>query len=63
MIRCLGDNIYTDKINKYETEVDQSNLIENMVEFTNKSRPKPKEGKENKEILLIVQVLFMRVEC
>ena len=33
--------------------MDQSNLLENMVEFNNKTRPKSKEDKEKKEILLI----------
>ena len=35
--------------------MDQTNLLENMVKFTSKSRPKTKEGKDKKkEILLIV---------
>ena len=36
--------------------MDQSNLLENMEEFSNKSRPRTKEGKikKKKQILLIV---------
>ena len=40
MIRSFGDNIYTCKISTDEAEMDVSNLLENMVEFNNKTRPK-----------------------
>ena len=39
-ITCFGDGIYTDKINIDEFEGDQSNLLENIVEFNSKTRPK-----------------------
>ena len=42
--------------------MNQTNLLENMVKFDNKSRPKSKDDKDKKGILLIVYVLFMRVE-
>ena len=29
----------------HEADIDQTNLLENMVKFNNKSRPKIKEGK------------------
>ena len=29
--------------------MDQTNLLENMVKFSNKSRPKMKEGKDKKQ--------------
>ena len=29
--------------------MDQTNLLKNMVKFSNKSRPKTKEGKDKKE--------------
>ena len=29
--------------------MDQNNLLENMVEFSNKSKPKTKEGKDKKQ--------------
>ena len=47
-IKSFGDSIYTGKINIDESEMDQSNLLENMVEFNNKSRLKEKEGKAKK---------------
>ena len=47
-IRSFGDNIYAGKINTDEAEMDQSNLLENIVEFNDKSRPKTKDGKSKK---------------
>ena len=38
-IRSFGDNIYTGKISIDEAEMDQSNLLKNIIEFYNKSRP------------------------
>ena len=52
-IRSFGASISTGKININEAERDQSILLKNMVEFNNKSRPKTKEGKD-KKILVIV---------
>ena len=34
--------------------MDQNNLLGSMVEFNNNTRPKKMDGKEKKEILLIV---------
>ena len=45
-IRSFGEGIYTGEINIYEAEMDQRNLLENMVEFNEKSRPRKKEDKE-----------------
>ena len=45
-IRCFRDNIYTCKINKNEAKMDQSNLLKNIVEFNNKSRPRTIECKD-----------------
>ena len=47
-IRSFGDSIYTFKINIDKAEMDQSSLLENMVKFNNKSKPKTKEGKAKK---------------
>ena len=44
-----------------EAEMDQSNLLENMVELNNKSKPKKKKVRKIKEILLIVRVVIMKV--
>ena len=48
-IRSFGDSIYTGKINIDEPEMDQSNLLENIVKFNNKFKPKTKEGKAKKQ--------------
>ena len=47
-IRSFGDSIYSDKINIDEAELDQTNLLENMVKFNNKSKPKTEEGKDKR---------------
>ena len=44
-----------------EAEKDQSTLLKNIVEFNNKSRPRTKEGKDKKETLMKVHILFMKV--
>ena len=44
-IWSVSESIYTRKASRVEAEKDQSNLIENMVEFNDKSRPRSKEGK------------------
>ena len=40
VIRFFGDSIYTGKINIDEAEMDQTNLLENMIKLSNKSKPK-----------------------
>ena len=45
-IRSFGDSIYTRKANIVEAEADQNNPLKNIVEFTEKSRPRSKEGKD-----------------
>ena len=61
-VRSFGESIYTHKASIVEAEDDQRNLLENITEFNNKSRPRIKEGKDKKEILMKVHVLFMKVE-
>ena len=41
-MRSFGDSIYSGKINIDEVEMDQTNLLESMVKFNNKSKPKNK---------------------
>ena len=48
MIQSFGESIYSGKINIDEAEIDQSNLLKNLVEFNNKSRPRNIEGKDKK---------------
>ena len=54
MIRPFGESIIDGKITISEADKDQSNLLENIVEFNNKSRPKTKKDSMQKETLLIV---------
>ena len=42
-VRSFGD---TGKISKDEEEMDQTSLLENMVNFNNKSRPTSKQDKD-----------------
>ena len=46
MLRSFGDNIFTVKIFVVEAEIDQSNFLENIVEFNDKPRPRKKENTE-----------------
>ena len=48
-IRSFGESIYTGKIKIDEAEMDQRNLLENVVEFNEKSRSRKKEDKEKKK--------------
>ena len=36
-IRSFGENIYSGKININDTKMDETNLLENIVEFNDKS--------------------------
>ena len=47
MIRSFGDSIYAGKISI--DEMDQSNHLENMIEFNDKTRPKKKKKKRRKK--------------
>ena len=44
----MGESNYIRKISIHEAEMDQTNLLENMVKFNNKSTPKTKIGKDRK---------------
>ena len=47
MIRSFGDSIYAGKISI--DEMDQSNHLENMIEFNDKTRPKKKKEEKKKK--------------
>ena len=51
-VRSFGDNIYNDKISIKEAEMVQTNLLENILDFSNKSRPRSKKDKERLPIAL-----------
>ena len=48
IMRYFDERIYTGKINRAETEMNQSSILENMVEFNDKFRPSTKGDKEVK---------------
>ena len=39
-VRSFGDSVYNGKIIIDEAEMEQTNLLENIVDFSNKSRPR-----------------------
>ena len=48
-IKSFGESIYFSKISIHEADMDQVDLLENMIKFTKKSRPKTKEDKDKKQ--------------
>ena len=48
-VRSFGESIYAGKIRNEEAVMDQTNLLENMINFNNKSRPGTKEDKDKKQ--------------
>ena len=46
IIRSFGESIYNHKVSIVEVEKDQSNLLENLVQFHNRYRPKKREGRD-----------------
>ena len=50
-IRSFGESIYTCKASIIKVEKEQGNLLENIVKFKNKSRPRSEEDKEKKRYL------------
>ena len=59
--RSFADKIYTCKFNIDESEIDQNNLLKNLVKFNNRSRP-IRRGKDKKEILMKMYILFSKVK-
>ena len=58
MVRGFGGSIFTGKINIDEAEMDQSNLIENMVKFNNKSRSRSKKIRKKRDTYESVYALY-----
>ena len=62
-IRSYGDDIYSSKITTNEADQYQSDLVEYILNFNNKTRPKNEDDKKRqKKIFLIMQKIFMMVE-
>ena len=47
-IRTFGDSIYNGKTSRDEAEMDQTNLLDNLKDFNDRSRPKTAESKNRK---------------
>ena len=61
-IRSFGDDIYSSKITINEADQEQSDLIDYIIDFNNKNRPKNKDDKKTKTIFLIVHEVFTMVD-
>ena len=61
-IRSFGDDIYSSKITINEADQEQSDLIDYIIDFNNKTRPKNKDDKKTKTIFLIVHEVFTTVD-
>ena len=62
-IRSFGDDIYSGKITINEASQEQADLVEYILNFNNKARPKSKDDKKNKKkMFLILQKTFMKEE-
>ena len=51
-IRPFGDDIYSSKITINEADQEQSDLVEYILNFNNKTRPKIKDNKKSKKYIL-----------
>ena len=48
-VRAFGDDIYTSKITINEADQEQSDLVEYILNFNNKTRPKNKVDKKKQK--------------
>ena len=63
-VRSLVENNYSSKITMDEADEEQSDLIEYILNFNNKARPKNRDDKKNththtQKMFLILQKIFM----
>ena len=61
-IRSFGDDIYSNKIAINEVDQEQSDLVEYILNFNNKTRPKNKDDKKKTKKFLIAHKIFIIVE-
>ena len=62
-IRSLGEKIYSDNFTRNEADQEQADLIEYVLNFNNKARPKKKDDKKTtKKMFLILQKILMIVK-
>ena len=62
IIRSFGDDIYSSKITINKADQEQSDLIDYIIDFNNKTRPKNKDDIKTKTIFLIVHEVFTMVD-
>ena len=61
-IRSFGYGICNHKIGIHEANQEQADLLESILSFNNKTKPRSDEDKNKKVTFLIVQKIFMSVE-
>ena len=54
-IRSFGENIYCSKNTIHESDQEQADLLEYILNFNKKARPRNKDDKKIKEMFLILQ--------
>ena len=57
IIRSFGEDIYGNKFAINESNQEEADLVEYIVKFDNKTRPKNKDDKKVKKLFLIMQYL------
>ena len=61
-IRSFGDDVYNNKITINEADQKQSDLVEYIMNFNNKTRPKTKDDRKIRKIFLIALKIFIMAE-
>ena len=61
-IRSLDENIYSGKIIMAKADEEQVDLMDYILKFNNKARPKNRDDKKNKKLLLMLQTIFTMLE-
>ena len=61
-IRTFGRNIYEDAISLEEANEDQSDLVNEIKKFSNKTRPQNDDKNEKKKLFLKACIIFVTVE-
>ena len=60
-VKYFDKSIHSREVDINEGNEKQSDLLEYMLEFSNKTIPKSEEDKEKKTMFLILQKIFMKV--
>ena len=62
IIRSFGDSIFTGNITISEANEKQSNLLDVILNFNNKFRPRSKADKDKKAIFMKMKMHFNKAE-